>query len=72
MVRRSGTPSRRMRSHTMIPPIGPRTITAIEYFHDHPISGVIMITMAQKASQIIPWMDPVIALPATLGLMIQK
>ena len=47
--RRSGTPSRRMRSHTMIPPIGPRTITAIEYFqrpthvggdhHDHGDEG---------------------------------
>ena len=61
-----------MRSHTITPPIGPRTITAIVYVHDHCISGVIMITIAQNASQIIPCTEPVIALPASFGLMSQK
>lgn len=68
----TGTPSCRMRCHTIKPPIGPRTITAIVYFHDHFILGVIMITIAQKASQIIPCTEPVIALPAVLGTMSQK
>ena len=57
----------------MTPPIGPRTITAIEYFQDHPMSVVIIIDHRDRtSSQIIPWMDPVMALPAALGLMIQK
>src|SRR3954454_22834848 len=68
----SGTPSRRMRSNTIRPPIGPSTITAIEYFQDQPRSLVIITTIEQNASQIIPWIDPTIALPAALGLMIQK
>src|SRR3954453_3809074 len=67
-----GTPWRRIRSHTITPPTGPRTITAIEYFQDQRISGVIIRTMAQKASQIIPWIEPVTALAASFGLMIQK
>ncbi len=56
----------------MSPPIGPSTITAIEYFHDHSMSLVIMMTIAQKASQIIPWTDPARALPAVCGFTIQK
>lgn len=68
----AGTPSRRMRCHTMSPPIGPNTMTTTAYFHVHFIAGVIMITMEQNVSQIIPCTEPVMALPAALGTMSQK
>ena len=56
----------------MRPPIGPSTITVVVYFHDHFISWVIMIVIAQKASHTMPCTEPVIAFPAVFGTMIQN
>jgi len=56
----------------MIPPMGPSTTTAMAYPHVQPISSRISTTMATNAIHTSPWTNPVTALPASFGWMIQK